>query len=122
MNVLRRHFEVVEHTARFIELNEDDNAASEIMTGGNLTKILDLLPLCLRQDDDSLETAETNASKRTVFELSAQVCWVLFRFDIIHLIWFKKFADALDGWVRSYLFLNHSSGTFASVIKIFFFT
>ena len=65
LKVLRGHFEVMEHAARFIELSEDDNAASEIMTGGNLTKILNLLPLRIRQDDDSLETAETNASKRT---------------------------------------------------------
>ena len=65
MKVLRGHFEVMEHAARFIKLSEDENAASEIMTGGNLTKILDLLPKRVRQDDDSLETAETNASRRT---------------------------------------------------------
>ena len=34
----------MEHAARFIELSNDENAASEIMAGGNLTKILDLLP------------------------------------------------------------------------------
>ena len=35
------------------------------MTGGNLTKILDFLPRPIRMDDDSLEIAETNASRRT---------------------------------------------------------
>ena len=35
LKVLRGHFEVVEHAARFIELSDDDNAASEIMTGGS---------------------------------------------------------------------------------------
>ena len=64
LKVLRGHFEVMEHAARFIELSEDDNADSEIMTGGNLTQILELLPLRVRQKDDSLETAETNVSKR----------------------------------------------------------
>ena len=64
LKVLRGHFEVMEHAARFIELSEDDNAASEIMTGGNLIQILEMLPLRVRQDDDSLETAETNVSKR----------------------------------------------------------
>ena len=57
LKVLRGHFEVMEQAARFIELSEDDNAASEIMTGGNLIQILEMLPLRVRQDDDSLETA-----------------------------------------------------------------
>ena len=65
MKVLRGHFEVMEHAARFIELSNDENAASEIMTGGNLTKILDFLPRRVRMTDDNLEVAETNATKRT---------------------------------------------------------
>ena len=65
LKVLRGHFEVMKHAARFIELSNDENAASEIMTGGNLTKILDFLPRRIRMDDDSLEIAETNASRRT---------------------------------------------------------
>ena len=43
LKVLRGHFEVMEHAARFIELSNDENAAIEIMTGGNLTKIIDFL-------------------------------------------------------------------------------
>ena len=54
----------MEHAARFIELSDDENADSEIMTGGNLTQILELLPLRVRQEDDSLNTAETNVSRR----------------------------------------------------------
>ena len=47
LKILRGHYEVLEHAARLIELSNDTNAASEIMTGGNLTKILDLLPKSL---------------------------------------------------------------------------
>ena len=54
----------MEHAARFIELSDDENADAEIMTGGNLRQILDLLPLRIRQEDDSLNTAETNVSRR----------------------------------------------------------
>ena len=54
----------MEHAARFIELSNDPNADAEIMTGGNLKQILNLLPLRFRQEDDSLNTAETNVSKR----------------------------------------------------------
>ena len=50
----------MEHAARFIELSDDVNADAEIMTGGNLKQILNLLPLRLRQED----TAETNVSRR----------------------------------------------------------
>ena len=64
LKVLRGHFEIMEHAARFIELSDDENADSEIMTGGNLTQILELLPLRIRQEDDSLDTAETNISRR----------------------------------------------------------
>ena len=35
LKVLRGHFECMEHAARFIELSDDENADSEIMTGGN---------------------------------------------------------------------------------------
>ena len=56
----------MEHAARFIELSNDENAASEIMTGRNLTKILDLLPKRLRMTESDLEVAETDAKKRTV--------------------------------------------------------
>ena len=38
LTVLRGHFEVMEHAARFIELRNDETAASKIMTGGNLGK------------------------------------------------------------------------------------
>ena len=64
LRVLRGHFECMEHAARFIEVSEDANADAEIMTGGNLKQILNLLPLRIRQEDDSLNTAETNVSKR----------------------------------------------------------
>ena len=43
LKVLRGHYEFLEHAARFIELSNDTNAASKIMSGGNLTKILDLI-------------------------------------------------------------------------------
>ena len=56
----------MEHAARLIELSNDENAASEIMTGGNLTKILDLLPKRLRMTESDLEVAETDVKKRTV--------------------------------------------------------
>ena len=36
------------------------------MTGNNLKQILNLIPLRVRQDDDTLSTAETNVSKRKV--------------------------------------------------------
>ena len=36
------------------------------MTGGNLTKILDLLPKRLRMTESDLEVAETDVKKRTV--------------------------------------------------------
>ena len=55
----------MEHAARFIELSNDENAASEIMNGGNLTKILDLLPKRLRMTKAELEVAETDEKKRT---------------------------------------------------------
>ena len=64
LKVLRGHFECMEHAAGFIELSDDVNADAEIMTGGNLKQILDLLPLRMRQEDDSLNTAETNVSRR----------------------------------------------------------
>ena len=35
------------------------------MTGGNLTKLLDLLPKRLRMTDPGLKVAETDAAKRT---------------------------------------------------------
>ena len=70
LKVLRGHYEVMEHAARFIELSNDENAASEIMTGGNLTKILDFLPKRLRMTDSDLEVAETNAKKRTTQYMS----------------------------------------------------
>ena len=60
----------MEHATRFIELSNDENAASEIMTGGNLTKILDFLPKRLRMTDSDLEVAETNAKKRTTQYMS----------------------------------------------------
>ena len=55
----------MEHASRFIELSNDKNAAGEIMTGSNLTKILDFMPRRVRMADDDLEFAETDASKRT---------------------------------------------------------
>ena len=64
LKVLRGHFECMEHAARFIELSNDPNADAEIMTGANLKQILNLLPLRFRQEDDSLNTAETNVSRR----------------------------------------------------------
>ena len=54
----------MEHAARFIELSKDANAEAEIMTGSNLKQILSLMPLRIRQEDDSLNTAETNVVKR----------------------------------------------------------
>ena len=65
LKVLRGHFEVMEHAARFIELGNDKNATCEIMTRGNLTKILDFLPRRVRMANDDLEVAENDASKRT---------------------------------------------------------
>ena len=64
LKVLRGHFECMEHAARFIDLSDNKNADAEIMTGGNLRQILNLLPLRIRQEDDSLNTAETNVSRR----------------------------------------------------------
>ena len=61
---------MMEHATRFIELSNDENAASEIMTGGNLTKILDLLPRRLRMTETNLEVAETNAKTRTAQYMS----------------------------------------------------
>ena len=55
----------MEHASRFIELSNDKNAAGEIMTGSNLTKILDFMPRRIRMADDDLEIAETDAGKRT---------------------------------------------------------
>ena len=34
LKVLRGHYKVMEHAARSIELSNDENATSEIMTGG----------------------------------------------------------------------------------------
>ena len=34
------------------------------MTGANLKQILNLLPLCIRQQDKALHTAETNVERR----------------------------------------------------------
>ena len=65
LKVLHGHFEVMEHASRFIELSNDKNAAGEIMTGSNLTKILDFMPRRVRMANDDLEIAETDASKRT---------------------------------------------------------
>ena len=45
------HYEVLGHAAKFIELSNDTNAASEIMTGANLTKIIDLLPKRLQMTE-----------------------------------------------------------------------
>ena len=70
LKVLRGHYEVLEHAARFIELSNDTNAASEIMTGGNLTKILDLLPKRLQMTESDLEIAETDVKKRTAQYMS----------------------------------------------------
>ena len=64
LKVLRGHFEVMEHASRFIDLSHDKNAAGEIMTGSNLTKILDFMPRRMRCDN--LEIAETDAHKRTI--------------------------------------------------------
>ena len=36
LKVLRDHYEILEHTERFISLSTDKNAASEFMTGENL--------------------------------------------------------------------------------------
>ena len=54
----------MEHASRFIELSNDTSAEAEIMTGSNLKQILGFLPLRVRQEDDSFDKAETNASKR----------------------------------------------------------
>ena len=64
LGVLRGHYEVLEHAERFIKLSKDSNAASEIMTGGNLMKLLDLLPKRVRMTDPSLKVAKTDAGKR----------------------------------------------------------
>ena len=60
LKVLRGHYEVLKHAARFIELSNDTNAASEIMTGGNLTEIIDLLPKKLQMTEPGLKVAETD--------------------------------------------------------------
>ena len=62
LRVLRGHYEVLEHAERFIKLSNDSNAASEIMTGGNLMKLLDLLPKRLRMTDTGLKVSETDAA------------------------------------------------------------
>ena len=64
LKVLRSHFECMEHAARFIELSNYPSADAEIMTRANLKQILNLLPLRFRQEDDSLNTAETNVARR----------------------------------------------------------
>ena len=64
LKVLTGYYECMEHAARFIELSKDANAEAEIMTGSNLKQILSLMPLRIRQEDDSLNTAETNVVKR----------------------------------------------------------
>ena len=75
LKVLRGHYEVLQHAARFIELSNDTNAPSEIMTGGNLTKILDLLPKRLRMTEPGLKVAETDVVKRTAQYMSIKK-WV----------------------------------------------
>ena len=64
LKALRAHHECMEHASRFIELSNDTSAEAEIMTGSNLKQILGFLPLRVRQEDDSFDKAETNASKR----------------------------------------------------------
>ena len=54
----------MEHASRFIDLSSDDHAEAEIMTGTYLKKILSFLPLCIRQEDDGFDKAETNATRR----------------------------------------------------------
>ena len=51
LKVLRDHYEILEHTERFISLSTDKNAASELMTGENLKKLLNLLPQRVRMSD-----------------------------------------------------------------------
>ena len=66
LKVLRGHYEVLKHAERFIKLSKDLNASIEIMTGGNLIKLLDLLPKRVRMTDPSLKVAETDAGKRYI--------------------------------------------------------
>ena len=70
LKVLRGHYEFLEYAARFIELSNDTNAASKIMTGGNLTKILDLLSKRLWMTEPGLKVAETDVKKRTAQHMS----------------------------------------------------
>ena len=64
LKVLWDHYEILENTERFISLNTDKNATSEIMTGNNLKKLLNLLPLRVRMSDPNLAVVETDAEKR----------------------------------------------------------
>ena len=64
LKALRAHHECMEHASRFIDLSSDKSAEGEIMTGTNLKKILGLLPLRVRQEDDGFDKAETNATRR----------------------------------------------------------
>ena len=63
LKVLRDHYEILEHTERFIKLSTDLNAASELKTGDNLRKLLDLLPQRVRMVDPNLGVAETDAER-----------------------------------------------------------
>ena len=64
LKVLRDHYEILEHTERFISLSTDKNAANEITTVENLKKLLNLLPQRVRMSDPDLGVAETDPGKR----------------------------------------------------------
>ena len=75
LKVLRDHYEILQHTERFISLITDKNAASELMTVNNLRKLLDLLPKRLRMTESGLKVAETDVVKRTAQYMSIKK-WV----------------------------------------------
>ena len=64
LKVLRNHYEIFEHTERFLSLTSEENAAQELMTGSNIRKLLDLLPQRVRMSDPNLGIVENNAERR----------------------------------------------------------
>ena len=64
--MLRNHYEIFEHTERFLNLTSEENAAQELMTGSNIRKLLDLLPQRVRMSDPNLGIVENNAVRRHI--------------------------------------------------------
>ena len=64
LKVLQDHYEILEHTERFISLSPKKDAAEELMTGPNIKTLLDLLPQRVRMSDPKLGVVETDVEKR----------------------------------------------------------